>query len=36
MRKFIGRLQDQISQSSDTQTSVFLKKLAHDPIYSLL
>jgi hypothetical protein len=33
MRKFIGWLQDQISQSSDTQTSEYLKKLARGSIF---
>jgi hypothetical protein len=33
MRKFIGWLQDRISQSSDTQTSEYLKKLAHGHIF---
>jgi hypothetical protein len=33
MRKFIGWLQHWISQSSDTQTSEYLKKLARDPIF---
>jgi hypothetical protein len=33
MRKFTGRLRDRISQSSDTQTSEYLKKLARGPIF---
>jgi hypothetical protein len=33
MRKFIGCLRDQISQSSDTETSEYLKKLACGPIH---
>jgi hypothetical protein len=33
MRKFNGWLRDRISQSSDTQTSEYLKKLAHGPIF---
>jgi hypothetical protein len=36
MRKFIGWLQDQISHSSDTQTSEYLKKLAHGPIFTVM
>jgi hypothetical protein len=36
MRKFIGWPRDQISQSSDTQTSEYLKKLAHDPIFTFV
>jgi hypothetical protein len=36
MRKFIGLLQDQISQSSDTQTSEYLKKLARGPIFTVV
>jgi hypothetical protein len=36
MRKFIGRLQDRISQSSDTQTSGYLKKLARSPIFTVV
>jgi hypothetical protein len=36
MRKFIGWLQDQISQSLDTQTSEYLKKLAHGPIFTVV
>jgi hypothetical protein len=36
MRKFIGWLQDQISQSSDTQTSEYLKKLACGPIFTVV
>jgi hypothetical protein len=34
MRKFIGWFQDRISQSSDTQTSEYLKKLARGPIFT--
>jgi hypothetical protein len=34
MRKFIGWLRDQISQSSDTQTSEYLKNLAIGPIFT--
>jgi hypothetical protein len=36
MRKFIGWFWDQISQSSDTQTSKYPKKLAHGPIFSVV
>jgi hypothetical protein len=36
MRKFTGWLRDRISQSSDTQTSEHLKKLAHDPIFTIV
>jgi hypothetical protein len=36
MRKFIGWLRDQISHSSDTQTSEYLKKLARDPIFTVM
>jgi hypothetical protein len=36
MRKFIGWLWDQISHSSDTQTSVYLKKLTPDPIFTIV
>jgi hypothetical protein len=36
MRKFIGWLRDRISQSSDTQTSEYLKKLAHGPIFTVV
>jgi hypothetical protein len=36
MRKFIGWLQDQISQSSDTQTSEYLKKLVRGPIFTIV
>jgi hypothetical protein len=36
MRKFIGWLRDQISQSSDTQTSEYLKKLARGPIFTVV
>jgi hypothetical protein len=36
MRKFIGWLQDRISQSSGTQTSEYLKKLAHGPIFTVV
>jgi hypothetical protein len=35
MRKFIGWLQDQISQS-DTQISEYLKKLARGPIFTVV
>jgi hypothetical protein len=35
MRKFIGWLQDQISQS-DTHTSEYLKKLAYGPIFTIV
>jgi hypothetical protein len=34
--KFIGWLQDQISHSSDTQTSEYLKKLARGPIFTIM
>jgi hypothetical protein len=36
MRKFIGWLQDQISQSSKTQISEYPKKLARDPIFTVV
>jgi hypothetical protein len=36
MRKFIGWFRGQISQSSDTQTSEYLKKLAHGPIFTIV
>jgi hypothetical protein len=36
MRKFIGWLRDWISQSSETQTSDYLKKLAHGPIFTVV
>jgi hypothetical protein len=36
MRKFIGRLRDQISHSLDTQTSEYLKKLARGPIFTVM
>jgi hypothetical protein len=36
IRKFICWLQDRISQSSDTQTSEYLKKLAHGPIFTVV
>jgi hypothetical protein len=36
MRKFIGWLQDRISQSSETQTSEYLKKLAHGSIFTIV
>jgi hypothetical protein len=36
MRKFIGWLQDRISQSSETQTSEYPKKLARDPIFTVV
>jgi hypothetical protein len=36
MRKFIDWLRDQISQSSDTQTSEYLKKLACGPIFTIV
>jgi hypothetical protein len=36
MRKFIGCLRDQISQSSNTQTSAYLKKLARGPIFTVV
>jgi hypothetical protein len=35
MRKFIGWLQDWISESSDTQISEYLKKLACGPIFTI-
>jgi hypothetical protein len=36
MRNFIGWLRDQISQSSKTQTSKYLKKLACDLIFTVV
>jgi hypothetical protein len=36
MRKFIGGLREQISQSSYTQTSEYLKKLARGPIFTIV
>jgi hypothetical protein len=36
MRKFIGWFRNQISQSSDTQTSEYIKKLAHGPIFTIV
>jgi hypothetical protein len=36
IRKFIGWLCDRISQSSDTQTSEYLKKLARDAIFAVV
>jgi hypothetical protein len=36
MRKFIGWLRDRISQSSETQTSEYLKKLARGPIFTIM
>jgi hypothetical protein len=36
MRKFIGWLWDQISQSLKTQTSEYLKKLARGPIFTVV
>jgi hypothetical protein len=36
MRKFTRWLRDQISQSSDTQTSEYLKNLAHGPIFTVV
>jgi hypothetical protein len=36
MRKFIGWFWDRISQSSDTQTSEYLKKLARGPIFTVV
>jgi hypothetical protein len=36
MRKFIGWLRDQISHSSNTQTSEYLKKLARGPIFTVM
>jgi hypothetical protein len=35
-RKFIGWLRDQISESSETQTSEYLKKLARAPIFTVV
>jgi hypothetical protein len=36
MRKFIGWLRVQISHSSDTQTSEYIKKLARGPIFTVM
>jgi hypothetical protein len=36
IRKFIGCFRDQISQSSDTQTSEYLKKLMRGPIFTVV
>jgi hypothetical protein len=36
MRKFIGWLREWISQSFDTQTIECLKKLARDPIFTVV
>jgi hypothetical protein len=36
MIKFTGWLWDQISQSSDTQTSEYLQKLARGPIFTIV
>jgi hypothetical protein len=36
MRKFIGWFRDRISQSSDTQTSEYLKELAGGPIFTVV
>jgi hypothetical protein len=36
MRKFTGWLRDRISQSSDTKTSEYLKKLAHGSILTVV
>jgi hypothetical protein len=36
IRKFTGWLLDRISQSSDTQTSEYLKKLARGPIFTVV
>jgi hypothetical protein len=36
IKKFIGWLWDQIYHSSDTQTSEYLKKLAHCPIFTIV
>jgi hypothetical protein len=36
MRKFTGWLRDLISQSSDTQTSEYLKKLTCGPIFTIV
>jgi hypothetical protein len=36
MRKFISRFWDRISQSSNTQTSEYLKRLAHGPIFTIV
>jgi hypothetical protein len=35
-RKFISRFWDRISQSSDTQTSEYLKRLARGPIFTIV
>jgi hypothetical protein len=36
IRKFIGWLRDRISQSSETQISEYLKKLARSPIFTVV
>jgi hypothetical protein len=36
MKKFISWLRDRISHSSDIQTSEYLKKLAHGPIFTVI
>jgi hypothetical protein len=36
MRKFTGWLRGQISQSSETQTSEYRKKLARGPIFTIV
>jgi hypothetical protein len=36
MRKFTSWLRDRISQSSDTQTSEYLKKWARGPIFTIV
>jgi hypothetical protein len=36
MRKFVGWFRDQISQSSNSQTSEYQKKLAHGPIFTVV
>jgi hypothetical protein len=36
MRKFIVWLRDRISQSSETQTSEYLKKLARGPFFTIV
>jgi hypothetical protein len=36
MRKFSGWFWNRISQSSETQTSEYLNKLAHDPIFTVV
>jgi hypothetical protein len=36
MRKFIGWFRDRISQSLDTQTSEYLKNMAHGPIFTIV